>query len=231
MFKPALRSMFIAGFMVWQGSGLYGAPAPAESLPKDAVPVPSTAFPFDQDTVGKPPIGFEVPVSASTTPERWSVQALRDAPSKPNGLMHSPKTEAGGETAILLHQSSPRTSGEVAVRFKTLSTEDEQITGLVFRYLDADNYWLLALSTKDDNGSLFQVKKGKRKLIDTKEQIISPFHWHEIKLVFTDNTFTATLDHELLLGGKTRRVSDPGRVGIFTASGVTAAFDDFRISR
>lgn len=207
-----------------------GAAPHSLELPKDAVPAPVILFTFDRDPVGALPAGLEVPRVDAQRAESWGVQELQDAPSPRHVLGHRSKGGAKESSAMLL-LSGARDHGELALQFKTLSTEDDQTLGFVFHYVDAQNYTLIAVSTKDDKGSLYQVKKGKRKLVDSLEVLAAPYRWHELRLVFTDTTYTALLNHELLLGGKTKRLETPGAMGIFAASNTTVAFDNFQASR
>ena len=121
--------------------------------------------------------------------------------------------------------------GEVAVRFKALSGEGDQTAGIVFRYKDPQNYYIIVANSREDACALYRVKKGKRKLLDTKDVIVTPFLWHELRITFAKGTYTALMGKELVLGGKHSGLTEPGLVGLWTKCDSQIAFDDFRVSK
>ncbi len=141
------------------------------------------------------------------------------------------KTKPGEDTALGIINTKPVEHGEVAVRFKTLSTEGDQAAGIVFRYQDPSNYYVIAASAKDESCALYRVRNGKRKKIDSKDVIVSPLSWHELRVIFTQDKYTALVDGELALGVKDSSLTAPGRVGLWTPAGSQIAFDNFRVSR
>ncbi len=121
--------------------------------------------------------------------------------------------------------------GEVAIRFKTLTTEGDQAAGIVFRYKDPQNYYMMIASAKDEMCALYRVKGGKRKKIDSQDVIVTPLTWHKLHITFVQENYTAFVDGELALGVKDSSFKDPGRIGVCIKSGSQIAFDDFRVSK
>jgi hypothetical protein len=228
MFKPILLGC-VLGALSLQLAQAEDTFLPETDLPANAAPIPAATYSFDQDVAGAFPKLFEEANLGEGTTAQWIVKTLHDAPSRPNGLTQKALAD-GKSTLILLLKSAARSHGEVAIRFKTLSTSDQQISGIVYKYQDPKNYYLLATSTRDDTCSLYRVKNGKRKEIDSKPTLMAPLKWHHLRLVFSENTFTTLLNDEAVMGGKEKSTAG-GRVGLFVAGPSQVVFDDFQVSK
>ena len=53
-------------------------------------------------------------------------------------------------------------NGEVHVKFKPISGSVDQAAGLVWRYQDEDNYYIVRANALEDNVVLYKVQGGKR---------------------------------------------------------------------
>ncbi len=202
----------------------------ADPLPK-AVPTPQALFNFDKDALGKPPPRFTLAITGEGPAVHWEVKQDRQAPSLPNVLAQTGAAKPGENFALALLEGIVLAHGEVAVRFKALSGEEDQAAGIVWRYQNPQTYYVVRANAKEDNCSVFRVKKGKRKEIDTQAAIVTPLTWHELRLSFVKENFTVSLDGELVLGGKDKSFRTPGQVGLWTKADSVILFDDFRVSQ
>lgn len=210
---------------------LQAAPPDMKELPKGAVPALAQSYRFDQMPNGRVGDPFFIPSTELGRAEEWMVAELRDAYSPPRVLRRHTAAAASDSTSALLLLSSERLRGELAVRFKTLSTDDAQTAGLIFRYIDPLNYTVLLVDSRHDALSLFDIKKGKRKLVDSKEALVTPLKWHQIRLAFTEDRYTVAWNGELLMGGKLKRADGPGACGLAAAANSDVAFDDLELTR
>jgi hypothetical protein len=141
------------------------------------------------------------------------------------------QVKPGDDAALGLLHAKPVDHGEVVVRFKTLAAEGEQAAGIVFHYKDPSNYYVMVASAKDESCTLYRVREGKRKKIDSKDVIVSPLTWHELRVIFAKDSSTALVDGELTLGVKDSSFTTPGLVGLWTPAGSRIVFDTLRVSR
>jgi len=199
--------------------------------PKGAAPVFLSSISFAHDAVGKPPAQFAFAVTGAGPEVRWEVQEDPLVPGHRHILVQSGKTEPGENVALAILKDRVLQHGEIAVRFRVNSGEDDQSAGIVWRYKDPQTYYLVRASAKEDACSVYQIKKGKMKLIDSKPVIIIPYTWHELRLIFVNKDFTAFVDGELALGGKDSSYLDAGQIGLCTLSDSVVRFDDLRVSR
>src|SRR5258708_24742028 len=53
-------------------------------------------------------------------------------------------------------------NGTISVKFKTMSGAVDQAAGLVWRYRDPDNYYIVRANALEDNIVLYKVQNGQR---------------------------------------------------------------------
>lgn len=202
-----------------------------DAIPKDAVPAPVAVFNFDRDALGKPPPHFTLAVTGEGPDIHWEVRRDPHAPSAPNVLVQDGKAKPGENFALILLDDVILNHGEIAIRIKALAGEEDQAAGIVYRYKDPQNYYVVRVNAREDDCALYRVKNGKRTLIDSKSVIVTPLTWHELRITFANDNYTALVGGELILGGKDSSFKGSGLVGLWTKADSQIAFDDFRVSR
>lgn len=201
------------------------------AVPKGAAPVMLSTVAFDRDAVGKPPSHFTFAVTGTGPEAHWEIQEDPFIPGHRHLLVQNGRTEPGENVALAILNDRVFQHGEIVVRFRVNGGEDDQSAGIVWRYQDPQNYYLVRASAKEDACSVYRVKKGKLKLLDTKSAIILPYTWHELRLIFVDKNFTAFVDGELTVGGKDSSDLKAGQIGLCTLSDSNIRFDSLRVPR
>ncbi|MCA1586786.1 MAG: hypothetical protein LC791_19100, partial [Acidobacteria bacterium] len=114
---------------------------------------------FSQDTVDQPPKGFEFGHTAGVgRPGRWVVKT--DGSNKVLAQTDADSTRSRFPVAVL---SDPTTTdADLSVRFKPISGRVDQAAGLVWRYQNQDNYYIVRANALEDNVVLYKVEGGKR---------------------------------------------------------------------
>jgi hypothetical protein len=199
--------------------------------PKKILPVPMDVFNFDHDKPGGPPKQFAFVTSGAGPDVTWEVKADHLAPSAPNVLVQEGKAELGGRLALALLDGRMLQDGEISVQFKVVKGDDDQTAAIVWRCKDPQTYYVAMADAQDDSCSVYRIKKGKRKLLDTESFIISPYTWHELHVIFVKNSYSVFVDQEPVVAGKDSGLPDAGRVGVGTLGDAQLAFDDFRATR
>ncbi len=202
-----------------------------DSAPKDAKPMPFAHYNFDLDALGAPPVKFDAVSIGVPAEAKWEVQHDSYAPSKPNVLVQSAESSQNDSASALLLKGVLLEQGEISVRFRTISLDDEQAIAILFYYEDPQNYFALEVSSRYDACSLLRVSKGKRKILATRNTIITPLKWHTAQVIFTPKTFTFLINKELFLGGKIKGLEKGAQVGFASLANSAIAFDDFQVTR
>jgi hypothetical protein len=119
--------------------------------------------------------------------------------------------------------------GVLAVRFKLVGGESDQIAGLVFGMTPgAKTYYYVRYNTKDGNIALWEFEGDRKRILEGKEHLQLPLNeWHEIRVEVRGTRITGSVNGRLHLE-HTRPRPVSGRVGFYTKRDSITAFKDFR---
>ena len=101
---------------------------------------------------------------------KWEVVADDTAPSRGKVLKQS------GEATFCWAAKTDEhiKDGFVEVRFKPLSGKEDQAGGIVFRFKDANNYYIVRANALEDNVVLYKTVNGKRSSLQVKGRMFPP---------------------------------------------------------
>lgn len=162
---------------------------------------------------------------------KWEVVADDSAPSKPNVLKQS-----GEATFAWAAKTDEKIKDGVAeVKFKAVSGKEDQAGGIVFRFLDGNNYYVVRANALEDNVVLYKVEKGKRTALDIVGRkggygVAAPVakaQWHTLRVTFAGNAFAVVLNGKKLFDVQDDTFKAAGKVGLWTKSDSVMLFDDF----
>ena len=119
---------------------------------------------------------------------------------------------------------------EASVAFKAVRGKNDQGGGLVWRYQDADNYYIARMNPLEDNFRVYRVVAGKRTQLGTKEGLKVPVgEWHTLAIKQEGEHIECSLDGKKYLEVDDATIKEAGRVGLWTKSDAQTHFDDLRI--
>jgi hypothetical protein len=186
---------------------------------------------FDTAPLGKIPSGWSVPQDASTPSQNWEVVRDPSAPTKP--YVFASDGRANRPPVAILEQPALR-DGEISVRFKPLGAAQEQAAGLVWRYRDARNYYLVHAKPAQKQVALYKVENGRHIRLtprgprDGRHQLRTD-SWNILKVAFKGSVFSVYCDHRRVLQVVDRTFEGPGKVGLWTKADSVTYFDNFRL--
>jgi len=225
MIRKAAACAVIA-LLAAAGGAAAGPPGPLHPLPRQR----QRFFTFDRDAAGGLPAGLDFGIVGRGPAVHWEVRRDARAPSAPNVLVQTGQTAGGDNLALALVAGLTAADAELTVRFMPLGGQEAQGAGFIYRYQDPENFYLVWANGKDETCLLTRVKKGKFKILDTQDAIVTGGVWHTLHLVFAKNTYAIYLDEELVMAGKDKGLLAPGRVGLCIRGDASASFDDFQVS-
>ena len=198
-----------------------------------AGPVSAATANFDNATVGTMPPGWLAKITGTGEP-KWSVEKDDSAPSRPFVLKQSAWTPKPS-FPLCVKPDATLKDGFVEVKFKPLSGTNDQAAGLVWRYRDADNYYVVRANALEDNVVLYKVEQGKRKALDivgrdggygVKAKVPAQ-QWSTLRVEFVGPRFRVFLNAKELFVVQDGTFSDTGSVGLWTKADSVTLFDDF----
>ncbi len=177
---------------------------------------------FDNETPGSLPHGWIAGVTGKGQPQ-WAIEADPTAPSKPNVL----KQSGEGTFPWSVKKDVSLTDGFVEVKFKSLSGNEDQAGGLVWRWKDGDNYYVARANALENNVSLYHTERGSRKTIQYVKAPVVPNQWHTLRVTFSEKHITVSLDGKTYIEQDDEHISGAGAVGVWTKADSVTSFDDF----
>ena len=180
---------------------------------------------FDNATPGAAPPGWTATKTGKGDP-KWTVEKDDSAPSKPNVLKQS------GEATypVCLKNETSVKDGFVEVKFKAISGKEDQAGGVIWRARDSDNYYIARANALEDNVCIYHTIKGKRSEKKRTEMKVASGQWHTLRVDFSENQFTVTLDGKKAIEWDDQTFTEAGMVGVWTKADSVTLFDDFAYS-
>ena len=127
---------------------------------------------------------------------------------------------------------------ELKVRLKGVQGKKDQGGGFVWRFTDADNYYVVRANPLEDNVVLYKVENGKRTDLPligkgktygvTVPKLGSG--WNDLKLTVVNDIFTVYLNGKEIFQVKDKTFTNEGKVGLWTKADAVSYFDDFKIA-
>ncbi len=140
---------------------------------------------------------------------------------------------------IVVYDSLQAKDVELTVKFKALTGHFDQGGGLIWRFKDKNNYYVVRANPLEDNVVLYKVENGRRSSLPVMGKLISygvkvknlDKNWHTLRLVAKGNLFTVYLDGKELFQVKDNTFTNAGKIGLWTKSDAVTAFDDLQVKK
>ena len=184
---------------------------------------------FEKEAIGTMPKGW---TSARTGTGEGSVWTLVEDKTAPRGSTVLAQTAESPETLfnVCVADDTSFTDVEVTVAFKAMQGKKDQGGGVVWRYVDNNNYYIARFNPLEDNYRLYKVVDGKRIQLATKEAIKAPAgEWHTLAVRMKGNEIVCHLNGKPVLEAKDDSFTKPGKVGLWTKADAQTYFDDFQV--
>jgi hypothetical protein len=189
---------------------------------------------FSDSSVGQPPKGFEFGLTAKAgAPGKWIVQSEGD--NKYLAQVDPDNTRSRFPVAVISDVNAADV--EVSVRFKPVSGRVDQAAGLVWRFQNEDNYYIVRANALENNVVLYKVEKGKRadlpvkgegRTYGKKAQVPSG-QWSTLRVVAAGPLFEVHFNGSKLYEVEDGTFSQAGKVGVWTKADSVTQFDDLTV--
>jgi hypothetical protein len=196
-----------------------------------AVAVESSAvtFNFDSDKPGEPPNGFEFGRTGQGAEGKWVVRA--DQGKTNNHVLEQASadpTDYRFPVAVAKERSYQNVT--LSVRAKPVSGEVDQGFGLVWRYQDANNYYVARCNADEDSCAIYHTVAGRRRAFQDRSIKVAKNTWHTLKVDADRNHFAVWFDGKQVLDATDDTFKDAGRVGLWTKADSVIQFDDLTVT-
>lgn len=189
---------------------------------------------FSQDALDRPPKGFEFGHTAKVgTPGKWVVQA--EGTNKYLAQLDADRTSARFPVAVLADVKAVNV--DLSVRFRPISGQVDQAAGLVWRYQDENNYYIVRANAREDNVVLYKVQNGKRTDLPLKGEgrtygkpsKVPSGQWGTLRVVAKGSVFEVYHNGTKLYEVEDKTFAQAGKVGVWTKADSVTYFDDLTV--
>lgn len=210
-----------------------GPAATASPAQQQAVALPAgkaATYNFDQASLGSLPSNFISARTGGGDMGTWAVLSDTTQASKPNVLAQTSTDKTDYRFPMAVLNDGVFKDLELSVKFKPVAGSVDEAGGLVFRYKDENNYYVVRANALEDNYNLYHVINGRRSQFAGANITVAPKQWHELKVVASGNQFTCFLDGKQVIQATDDTFKDAGRVGMWTKADSVTYFDDFTVT-
>jgi hypothetical protein len=198
-------------------------------------------FNFGEYPVGETPSNFLSTVTGEGQPGSWKI-ILDETPSAMPA--RDPKAPAVTERAVLAQLSRSAVDAHFPVlvlnddtfndftfstRFKIVGGAMAEMAGVVFRYQDEKNYYVLMASALDNRFWFFKIVNGIRSKLIGPPIDIPKNEWHGITVQCEGNHIHCQLDGKEIIPMITDTSFSGGKVGFWTKSDSVSYFADAKL--
>ncbi len=194
---------------------------------------------FDDIPAGTLPPHFSTGLTGKGKPGDWKVLADQSAPSKPNVLAQTDADTTSYRFPVCVYDDISTKDVDVSVKFKPVSGKEDQAGGIVWRYKDQNNYYIVRANAAEGNVVMYKVLDGKR--IDLKPKGAGMFtygvktsvpsgQWSTLRITAKGNAFEVYLNGKKLFDVDDSTFNGAGKVGLWTKADSVTHFDDIEIA-
>lgn len=214
------------------------APPPLSAMePGQPMPADALTIDFEAEATGAVPSGFTSAVNKGR-PGAWRVERAAGAPSGANAVVQTDADRTNARFPVLVYDGLQATDVDLSVRFQPVSGRVDQAAGLVWRYRDANNYYVVRANALEDNVVLYKMEDGKRSDLPVKgvsrsygvKADVPDQGWGMLRVTARGSLFEVYLGERKLFEVEDHTFTGPGRVGMWTKADSVTRFDDLRIA-
>ncbi len=196
--------------------------------------IQSETINFDTCRPGQmPPSWFAV-----STGSTWEISKDDTAPSKPYVLAQKPGAAAPSGSSLIVWDKAYFKDGDVSVKFKPVAGKQDRSGGLVWRFRDPNNYYVLDADAVTNTLALFKVQNGnripltprRRRLVNRAlNRKVPSQEWSILHVKIRGSRYTVYFDHREVFEVDDATFTGPGKAGLWTKADSVTYFDDFQV--
>ncbi|VAX21832.1 hypothetical protein MNBD_IGNAVI01-564 [hydrothermal vent metagenome] len=192
-----------------------------------------TTFNFENYEVGKIPPGWAQYYTGKVPKTDWKI--VDDNGNKV--LAQLSEQNLRGHFNEIVYDGLAAKNVELSVRIKGIKGKRDQGGGFVWRFIDANNHYIVRENPLEDNVVLYKMENGVRTDLPlvgkgrTYGVDVAPLGngWNDLKLIVVDDLFTVYLNGKQLFQVKDETFKNAGKVGLWTKADAVSYFDDFQV--
>jgi hypothetical protein len=184
---------------------------------------------FGSDIQGGTPVGFTFSVTGGARPGRWVVVRADGAMGGGNVLAQTDADDTDFRFPMAILNEPTLKDVRLAVQCAAIAGKVDQACGIVFRYRDADNYYVARANALENNIRLYRVKLGRREQVANWNGTVAPGRWYELRGDVVGDHIEIFWDGRKIIDARDTTFLGPGKVGIWTKADSVTYFKGIRV--
>jgi len=181
---------------------------------------------FDDVAPGNIPPQWEAAKNLDAPGSQW--QVVRDSETHQGHVLKQVATNGPNNQFNVCVSNHRFQDAEITVELKAISGKIDQGGGIVWRYLDPQNYYIARWNPLESNLRMYKVVDGVRTQLDTAQAPGDPAQKHKLRIICVGRDLRGYFDGELLLEAEDDQFSGWGRIGLWTKADAVTEFDNLR---
>ena len=195
-------------------------------------------FDFSAALAGSAPTNFHAALAGGGQPGAWKI-LLDDVPpllapltdrapavTKRAVLAQTSRDVTDEHFPLFIYDGETFKDFKFTTRFKIVSGAVEQMAGVVFRFQNASNFYVVRASALGHNVRFYKMVNGVRSAPIGPQLAITTNVWHTLAVQCHGNQITCWLDDRLLMPPWQDNTFNGGKIGFWTKSDAVSYFCD-----
>jgi hypothetical protein len=192
---------------------------------------------FEDFDVGSVPAGWTVAMTSDGGQPRWEIVVDQTSPAGGKVFAQLSDDRTSGRFPLAINEDIETVNGSVSVRFKPISGRVDQAAGIVWRYRDPRNYYVVRANALENNVVLYKVENGRRVSLPPigrgkdygVEHPVLTNRWSTLKVAFDGTRFVVSLNDSPLFEVEDSTFTNAGTMGLWTKADSVTYFDGVEI--
>jgi hypothetical protein len=183
-----------------------------------------TIINFEKGVIDKLPNGFNQTATGKLQNLNWKIE-------NDNGnivAVQLAKNEGDYYNLLVLDKLNYQ-DFTMTVKLKAIAGEEDQGGGLVWRYLDSNNYYIARYNPLERNFRFYRVVNGNRKQLISVDCDIKTGIWFTMTIEMKGNKITCSLNGIKMIEATDDTFKSAGNIGLWTKADAVTYFDDLTI--
>jgi hypothetical protein len=190
---------------------------------------------FDNERVQELPSGWLSERTGQGSEGKWRIVVDSTALSQPNVLAQLSDDPTNYRFPLAILEKTNFKDVVLSVRFKAISGKRDQGAGLVWRFRDANNYYIVRANALENNVVLYKMQDGKRISLAPKgtpentygvKARVKASAWNQLGVTVKGSLFTVSLNGQKLFDVEDSTFAEAGKIGLWTKADSVIYFDD-----
>lgn len=181
-------------------------------------------FNFENDNQEQVPSGFSTSATGNPKSIKWGVVV-----DNGNKAVAQQAINSGSCYNLLVLDKVKFENFSTEVKIKAVSGDEDQGGGLVWRYIDKDNYYIARYNPLENNLRLYHVVNGSRKQLQSVDSVIKQGEWFTMAIEIKGNKIICSLNGKRLIETTDETFKSAGLIGLWTKADAVTFFDDLAI--